>query len=200
MSDNYGSITVVRAHQLSQKGGPKAGSPLFHVPPEAAIEGKMQGYNRPRNPPFTSFRLLSLFFLSSTTSPLSLAMVAPVGISDIFPAPFVIYPLCILGLLIPAPVHFKSGNVGVILFIIYAASVQLILLTNSIVWRGNIGNPAPYWCDLAVFILAIAPTGMSGAFLCITRQLHKLSKAQAVRISQSEVSLSRTPVYPFSSI
>ncbi|KIM23948.1 hypothetical protein M408DRAFT_246575 [Serendipita vermifera MAFF 305830] len=113
-------------------------------------------------------------------------MVVPVGVSDVFPAPFIIYPLGILALLIPAPVHFKSGNTGVILFILYAASTQIILLVNSIVWRGNISNPAPFWCDLSTFILAITASGMAGATLCITRQLHKLSKAQAVMISQSE--------------
>ena len=127
--------------------------------------------------------LLSILFL------FVLPMAPPIGISDVWPAPLVLYPLSILALLIPAPIHFKSGNIGVILLIVYIVSAQAILLTNSIIWRGNIGNPAPYWCDLAVFILAIAPTGISGAFLCINRQLYNLSKAQAVMILKSEVNI-----------
>jgi len=112
---------------------------------------------------------------------------APVGISDTYPAQFVIYPLCILALLIPAPIHFKSGNIGVISFILYAVSTQTILLVDAIVWRGNIGNPAPFWCDLTTFIIAITPAGLAASTLCITRQLHRLSKAQAVIISKAEV-------------
>lgn len=111
---------------------------------------------------------------------------APVGISDTYPAQFIIYPLCIASLLIPAPVHFKSGNTGVILFIIYALSAQISLLVDAIIWRGNVSDPVPYWCDLSTFIIAIVPTGLAAAVLCVTRQLHRLSKAQAVIISQRE--------------
>ena len=155
-------------------------------PPEAAIEQGQRALYIWATQSFALYSLPLYFFLSK--------MAPPLGISDVWPAQVIIYPLSILALLIPAPVHFKSGNIGVILLIIYTAATQLILLINSIIWRGNIDNPAPYWCDLAVFILAIAPTGISGAFLCITRQLHKLSKAQAVRISQSEVSSLSSPL------
>jgi Pheromone A receptor len=112
---------------------------------------------------------------------------APVGISDIDPAQFIILPLCILCILIPAPVHFKSGNTGVILYIIYVLCIQIPMLVNAIIWRGNIGNPVPFWCDLTSFILSMAPAGMTAAMVCITRQLYRLAKAQAVIISQREV-------------
>jgi pheromone a factor receptor len=112
---------------------------------------------------------------------------APVGVSDLDPAQFIIYPLCILCILIPAPVHFKSRNTGVILYIIYVLSIQIPMFVNAIIWRGNIGNPVPYWCDLTSFILSAAPSGMSAAMICVTRQLYRLAKAQAVVISQHEV-------------
>jgi pheromone a factor receptor len=111
----------------------------------------------------------------------------PVGVSDMNPAQFILLPICILGILIPAPIHFKSRNTGVILFIIYVLSMQIPMFVNAIIWRGNVDNPVPYWCDLGSFLIAIAPSGMAAATLCITRQLHRLAKAQAVIISQREV-------------
>jgi len=113
-------------------------------------------------------------------------MVNAVGLSYLFPWSQILYSLSIAAVLIPAPAHFKSGNPGVILLACWILASQTILLANSIIWRGNINDNIPYYCDLTTAILAVASTGYAASVLCITRQLHNLSKAQAVIITKSQ--------------
>ncbi|KAG8759512.1 a-factor receptor, partial [Serendipita sp. 396] len=62
----------------------------------------------------------------------------------------------------------------------------LIFFVNSFVWKGNVDDPAPFWCDLSTAILAVVAHGITSATICINRQLYRLSKAQAVLISKSQ--------------
>jgi hypothetical protein len=116
----------------------------------------------------------------------SARMAQPVGLSDLWPAQPILYSLSIAAVLIPAPAHFKAGNPGVILLACWLLASQSIFLTNSIIWRGNTNDNIPYYCDLTTAIFAAAPTGYSASVLCITRQLHKLSRARAVIITKSQ--------------
>lgn len=118
-------------------------------------------------------------------------MANPVGMSDLFPYMQILYALAILAVAIPSPAHFKAGNPGVIIFSCWLLSTLIILLTNSIIWRGNIRNPAPIWCDITQVWLVLASIGYEASILCITRQLWKLSKAEAVIITKSQVCLPR---------
>jgi pheromone a factor receptor len=113
-------------------------------------------------------------------------MVKAVGLSDLYPYNIILYSLSILAVLIPAPAHFKSGNPGVILLACWILASQTILLADAIIWRGNISDNIPYYCDFTTAVIAVAPVGYSASVLCITRQLHKLSRAQAVIISKSQ--------------
>jgi hypothetical protein len=108
----------------------------------------------------------------------------PVGLSDLYPAQQVLYAVSLAAILIPAPSHFKKGNPGVILLICWLFSSQLILLVNSIVWRGNVRNPAPFWCDLSTAILAVIATGIACSTLCINRQLYNYTKVDKVNTNE----------------
>lgn len=50
--------------------------------------------------------------------------------------------------LIPLPWHFQAWNSGTCFYMMWASLACLNQFVNSIVWRGNILNPAPIWCDI----------------------------------------------------
>lgn len=52
-------------------------------------------------------------------------------------------------LLLPLPWHIKSGNAGTLLYIFWTLTANLILFINAIVWKDNVGNWAPVWCDIS---------------------------------------------------
>jgi pheromone a factor receptor len=119
---------------------------------------------------------------------------APVGVSDFYPAQQILYSLSLVAILLPAPSEFKKGCNGVILLICWLFASQLILLVNSIVWKDNIRDPAPFWCDLSTAILAVIGTAVSCSLLCINRHLYNSSKIISGRASRSEVL--HLPLFP----
>jgi hypothetical protein len=62
---------------------------------------------------------------------------------------FPVFALCgSLLVLIPLPWHVQAWNVGTCAYIIWASVACLFEFINSLVWNGNILNPAPVWCDI----------------------------------------------------
>jgi pheromone a factor receptor len=57
----------------------------------------------------------------------------------------------ILCLVLPAAWHIRSKNSGTLLYLAWSLTGNLIYFVNAIVWAGNIGNPAPIWCDICTF-------------------------------------------------
>jgi pheromone a factor receptor len=57
----------------------------------------------------------------------------------------------IVCLLLPAAWHVRSKNSGTLLYLAWSLIGNLIYFVNSIAWAGNIGNPAPIWCDICAF-------------------------------------------------
>ncbi|KAG8806038.1 a-factor receptor [Serendipita sp. 399] len=113
-------------------------------------------------------------------------MPPPVGLSNLQPYNHILYGLAFLAVLIPAPIHFKSRNTGLILFICWLLAAELIFFINSFIWKGNVNDPIPYYCDVTVAIIGVTSHGLTAATICINRQLYRLAKAQAVIISKSQ--------------
>ncbi len=50
--------------------------------------------------------------------------------------------------LVPLPWHFQAWNAGTCIYMVWASLASLIQFVDSIIWRGNIINSAPVWCDI----------------------------------------------------
>jgi pheromone a factor receptor len=116
---------------------------------------------------------------------------------------FIGFVLC----LIPLPWHLQAWNSGTCAFMIWTALSCLVGFVNSVVWSGNVNNPAPIWCDICEsptpvstrFLLSIAPSaskiiigvsiGIPAATLCISRRLYSLTAVQTVSITRDDVSV-----------
>lgn len=57
----------------------------------------------------------------------------------------------IVMLLVPAAWHVRSRNSGIILYIAWSLTGNVIYFVNSIIWAGNLRNPSPIWCDICMF-------------------------------------------------
>jgi pheromone a factor receptor len=63
-----------------------------------------------------------------------------------------IYPilsvLSICLVLIPLPLYWKARNTGTLLYIGWTVAGNAIWTANTIIWKGNMDDPAPIWCDI----------------------------------------------------
>ncbi|CAE6460482.1 unnamed protein product [Rhizoctonia solani] len=80
--------------------------------------------------------------------------------------------LALVLLLLVLPTHIRARNSGTLLFIGWTFISILILLVNSLVWAGNLSNPAPVWCDISSKLIIGANSGIPAASLCISRRLY----------------------------
>ena len=88
---------------------------------------------------------------------------------------------------------------------LWTATSCLISFVNSLIWVGNINNPAPVWCDICEFlrshndpfgvdnpkpasklILGVS-IGIPAATLCISRRLYYLTAGNTVSITREDV-------------
>ncbi|KAF8218915.1 pheromone receptor [Tricholoma matsutake] len=88
--------------------------------------------------------------------------------------------------LIPLPWHFQAWNSGTCFYMMWASLACLNQFVNSIVWRGNILNPAPIWCDISIRIMMGASVGLPASSLCIQRRLYQITSVRTVRISPEQ--------------
>jgi hypothetical protein len=62
---------------------------------------------------------------------------------------FIIYAFIALFLLLLAsPPHFRSGNIGACILVVWVFIGSLGFLVNAIVWWDNVETNAPVWCDI----------------------------------------------------
>ncbi|KAI0058884.1 fungal pheromone STE3G-protein-coupled receptor [Artomyces pyxidatus] len=74
--------------------------------------------------------------------------------------------------LIPFHIHYRARNIGVCLFMAWAAVGCLNAFINSVVWNNSIKNSAPVWCDISTRIMIAGELAYSTSNLCIARQLY----------------------------
>ncbi|CAE6436088.1 unnamed protein product [Rhizoctonia solani] len=83
--------------------------------------------------------------------------------------------LALVLLLLVLPTHVRVRNIGTLLFIGWSFVATLILFVNSLVWAGNLSDPAPVWCDISAKILIGVSVGLNAASLCINRRLYQIT-------------------------
>ncbi|KAG6329810.1 hypothetical protein ID866_9278 [Astraeus odoratus] len=66
------------------------------------------------------------------------------------------------------------------MYMIWASLGCLILGVNSIVWKDNVINWAPVWCDISSRYIVGANVGIPASSLCIIRRLYYITKAQSL--------------------
>ncbi|KAF9522218.1 GPCR fungal pheromone mating factor [Crepidotus variabilis] len=76
--------------------------------------------------------------------------------------------------LIPLPWHIQAWNAGTCAFMVWVALWCLNGFVNALVWRGNLNNPAPVWCDISTKFEIGATIGIPAAILCISRRIYSL--------------------------
>jgi len=82
--------------------------------------------------------------------------------------------------LLPLPWHWQARNSGTLLYIFWAFVGNLNYFVNSIIWRGNMGNPAPVWCDISSKIAIGLGVAYPACSLCINRRLFNIATSRHV--------------------
>nr|VWO99368.1 Pheromone receptor CPRa1p [Ganoderma boninense] len=88
--------------------------------------------------------------------------------------------------LVPFPWHLQAWNAGTCIFMVWASCASLIQFVDSLVWRGNMINSAPVWCDISTKFLIGAGVGIPAASACISRRLYKIASTSYVTVSARE--------------
>ncbi|KAJ1300850.1 hypothetical protein OPQ81_002490 [Rhizoctonia solani] len=89
-----------------------------------------------------------------------------------FPA---VCALALVLLLLALPTHMRARNSGTLLYIGWSFFATLFIFVNSLVWSGNISDPAPVWCDISAKIAIAWSVGLPAASLCINRRLYQIT-------------------------
>jgi pheromone a factor receptor len=95
--------------------------------------------------------------------------------------------------LIPSPWHWKARNFGTLIFIFWTVVGNVIFFVKSIVWAGNLNNPAPIWCDIATKLVVGLGPGLPAASLCINRRLYLVASTKGASITRGEVLIRNNP-------
>ncbi|CCM01290.1 uncharacterized protein FIBRA_03339 [Fibroporia radiculosa] len=81
---------------------------------------------------------------------------------------------------VPLYWHLEAWNVGCIVYIFWSGSQCLIQFINMIIWRDNVINWAPVWCDITSRWRLASSIGVCTASLIINRRLYKIASVSAV--------------------
>ncbi|KAF8597848.1 STE3-domain-containing protein [Ceratobasidium sp. AG-I] len=92
----------------------------------------------------------------------------------------VLCALAIIAVLLPLPWHWKARNTGTLLYIGWTLVGNIVFMVNSLVWAGNLKNPAPIWCDISTKLIMAMSVGITAASLCINRRLYNIATIKSV--------------------
>lgn len=70
------------------------------------------------------------------------------GLSSFFPALPVLFLISNIFLLVPVLSFVRGRNGAVLLYVFWIFVGNSIYFINMLVWKGNVGNHAPVYCDL----------------------------------------------------
>ncbi|KAH9976786.1 pheromone A receptor-domain-containing protein [Lactifluus volemus] len=100
------------------------------------------------------------------------------------------YTVCsFIGILlsvIPLYWHLQAWNTGTCMYMIWTALGCLIHFINSILWRGNVLDKAPIYCDIVARLQAGISIGIPACTLCMYRRLYKVLVRQAGAVTRDE--------------
>ncbi|KAH9976787.1 pheromone A receptor-domain-containing protein [Lactifluus volemus] len=100
------------------------------------------------------------------------------------------YSVCsFIGILlsvIPLYWHLQAWNTGTCMYMIWTTLGCLIYFINSILWRGNVLDKAPIYCDIVTRLQVGIGIGIPACTLCIFRRLYKVLVRQTGAVTQDE--------------
>ncbi|KAG2131852.1 STE3-like pheromone receptor [Suillus cothurnatus] len=88
--------------------------------------------------------------------------------------------------MIPLPWHLEAWNTGTCLYMIWTGLSCLIQFINSIVWRSNVINWAPVWCDISTKFMIGASVAIPACSLCINRRLYHIASLSSVAKTRAQ--------------
>lgn len=88
--------------------------------------------------------------------------------------------------MIPLPWHLEAWNTGTCLYMIWTGLSCLIQFINSIVWRSNVINWAPVWCDISTKFMIGASVAIPACSLCINRRLYHIASVSSVTKTRAQ--------------
>ncbi|KAJ7215351.1 pheromone A receptor-domain-containing protein [Mycena pura] len=77
--------------------------------------------------------------------------------------------------LVPLPWHLKALNVGTSMCMLWVALGCLVFFVDSIVWRGNVIDWSPTWCDISTHYATGFNLAAPATSLCINRRLYLIA-------------------------
>ncbi|KIO21046.1 hypothetical protein M407DRAFT_29310, partial [Tulasnella calospora MUT 4182] len=114
------------------------------------------------------------------------SLISTSSVDPTYPTFPVLASLGIVLILLPSYWHFKSGNVGTILYIVWTFIGNLNYLVNAIAWSGNLHNPPWFWCDLSTALIIALNVAIPTSSLLITHRLYSIATIRQVNISKSD--------------
>lgn len=87
---------------------------------------------------------------------------------------------------IPLWWHLEAWNMGCVLYIFWSGSQVLIQGINMSIWRDNVIDWAPIWCDIASHWKIMSTVGICAASLCINRRLYKIATISTVQVTRGD--------------
>ncbi|KAF5393307.1 hypothetical protein D9757_000484 [Collybiopsis confluens] len=103
---------------------------------------------------------------------------------------FPLYPIlsfiAIILSFIPFPWHFRARNVGTCAYMLSTGFLAIVGFINSIIWKDNVNNIAPVWCDISAQIIIACNVGLTASTLAISRQLYDISKVSGASKTPQE--------------
>nr|QNB56515.1 pheromone B alpha 3 receptor [Hypsizygus marmoreus] len=79
-----------------------------------------------------------------------------------------------------------AANSGTSLSMIWIALGCLFQFINSVIWKGNVNNSAPVWCDIVVKFVFGLNIAVPACSLCINRRLYYISHMKMGVITRDE--------------
>ncbi|KAF9068815.1 pheromone receptor [Rhodocollybia butyracea] len=88
--------------------------------------------------------------------------------------------------LIPLSWHLQALNSGTCFYIFWASISCLNQFVNSIIWKGNVINSAPVWCDISIRITMATSVSLPAASFCIIKRLYGIAAIRTASITHAE--------------
>ncbi|PCH39328.1 STE3-domain-containing protein [Wolfiporia cocos MD-104 SS10] len=87
---------------------------------------------------------------------------------------------------VPLYWHLEAWNTGCIIYIFWSGSQCLIQFINAVVWRDNVINWAPVWCDITSRYMLAASVGITTASLLINRRLYHIANITTIHLDAKD--------------
>ncbi|GBE87056.1 Pheromone B alpha 3 receptor [Sparassis crispa] len=87
---------------------------------------------------------------------------------------------------IPLWWHIEAWNMGCVLYIFWSGSQALIQGINMTIWRDNVIDWAPVWCDITSRWKIASAIGICCSSLCINRRLYKIASISTVSVTKAD--------------